>query len=62
MMDYQLRRRQALVELLALPDTPDLRRAHHLTVEGRPNRHEVIAELAAAFIQRHKVEQEEHVA
>jgi len=60
MMD-QLRRRQALVELLALPDTPDLRRGHHLTVEGRPNRYAVIAELASAFIQRHKVEQDEHV-
>ena len=62
MLDHQLRRRQALVELLSLPDSPDLRRGHHLTVEGRPNRHEVVAELASIFIQRHKVDQEEHVA
>jgi hypothetical protein len=62
MSDYQLRRRQALVELLSRPDSPDLRRGHHLTVEGRPDRHGVVAELASIFIQRHKVELEEHVA
>ncbi len=57
MLEQELKRREALVQLLALPDSPDIRRGHHLTVEGRPNRHDLIPELAAVFIQRHMVEQ-----
>jgi hypothetical protein len=49
-----LERRQALITLLSIPDTPDLRRGHHLTMEGRPDRHLIVAELAANFIQWHR--------
>ncbi len=49
-----LERRQALITLLSIPDTPDLRRAHHLTKEGRPDRHLLVPELAANFIQWHR--------
>jgi hypothetical protein len=46
-----IERRQAIVELLSMPDSPDLHRSHRLTVEGRPDRHQLVPQLAAAFVQ-----------
>lgn len=57
----QLEKRQALIDLLALPDSPDLRRGHHVTIEGRSDRHRIVPHLAAMFIQQHMVEMEERV-
>jgi hypothetical protein len=36
---------------LSLPDTPDLHRSHRLTVEGRPDRYQLLPHLAAVFVQ-----------
>jgi hypothetical protein len=45
-------RRQALCELLLLPDPPDLQhRGHRTTVEGRPNRFQQLSYLTSTFIQ-----------
>jgi len=55
MRALDLEKRQALITLLSLPDSPDLeRRGHHLTIEGRPDRHLIVPELAANFIQWHR--------
>jgi hypothetical protein len=49
-MESDMIRRQAIAELLAIPDTPDLRRGHRITVEGRPDRYRQISYLASVFI------------
>lgn len=49
-------RRQALVDLLSLPDSPDLHRGHRLTVEGRSDRYQLLPYLAASFVQAKLVE------
>ncbi len=55
-------KRQALVELMAIPDTPDLRRRHHLTLAGRSDRHLILPRLIGTFVQYHLVEMEEREA
>jgi hypothetical protein len=55
-------RRQALVELMSLPDTPDLHRGHRLTVEGREDRYQILTYLAASFVQSKLVELSEREA
>jgi len=45
-------RRQALCELLLLPDPPELQhRGHRTTVEGRSNRYQQLSYLTSTFIQ-----------
>ena len=50
-MQHDMERRQAVYELLALPDAPELRRGHPRILEGRPDRYQIVPELAATFIQ-----------
>jgi len=59
MLESDIEKRQALIALLSLPDSPDLRRGHHRTLEGRADRHQILPHLAATFIQHHMVELEE---
>ena len=45
-------RRQALVDLLSRPDSPDLHhRGNRITVEGRSDRYLMLPYLAATFVQ-----------
>lgn len=48
-MDSALTRRVALYELLSMPDPPDLHRGHSVRIEGKPDRHNLLPLLAAAF-------------
>ncbi len=48
-MDSDINRRVALYELLAMPDPPDLHRGNVPRLEGKPDRHELLPALAAAF-------------
>lgn len=57
--DLLSERRQALIELLSLPDSPDLRRGHRLTIEGRADRHQILPRLAAAFVQQYLMDRDE---
>jgi hypothetical protein len=50
---------QAVVDLLSVPDSADLRRTHRRTCEGRPDRHRMLPYLAAAFVQTKLLEQSE---
>jgi hypothetical protein len=50
-MDSDMERRQALYELLARPDPPELRRGFTLRLEGKPDRHRLLPHLAATFVQ-----------
>jgi hypothetical protein len=50
-MQYDLERRQAVCELLAMPDAPELRRGHRPVLAGKPDRYQQVSQLAAAFIQ-----------
>jgi hypothetical protein len=50
-MYSDMERRQAIIELLARPDAPDIHRGHRLTLEGRADRHQLVRDLAAAFVQ-----------
>ena len=50
-MDTDLVRRQALYELLAEPDPPDLHRGYVRRLEGKPDRHAQLPLLAAKFVQ-----------
>jgi hypothetical protein len=59
MFESEIERRQALIALLSLPDSPDLRRGHRLTFEGRADRHQILPHLAATFIQQHLVDLDE---
>ena len=43
-------RRQALTELLATPDPPDLHRGSVLRFEGKPDRFQLLPQLAVAFV------------
>ena len=57
MSSSDLQRRVAFAELLAQPDPPEMDRlrGNHLRVPGKPNRYAMLADLAAAFVQRHLV-------
>jgi hypothetical protein len=59
MLESEIEKRQALIALLSLPDSPDLRRGHRLTFEGRADRYRMLPHLTATFIQYHMVELEE---
>ena len=52
---YQLlrdvERRVALAVLLAQPDPPELHRGSRTLLEGRPDRHQVVPDLTAAYVQ-----------
>jgi hypothetical protein len=61
-MEPNSERRQAIVELLSLPDPPDLHRSHRLTVDGSPDRHRLWPSLAAAFVQAKLLELREREA
>ena len=53
MMQLDVERRLAIAELLAQPDPPELgRRTHRLRLEGKPDRFDLVPQLAAAFVQR----------
>jgi len=43
-------RRVALYALLARPDPPDLHRGNVLRLEGKPDRHQLLPQLAEAFV------------
>lgn len=62
LLEVDSEKRQALIDLLSLPDTPDLRRGHRQTVEGRADRHQMVHRLAANFVMWHQVQREEHAA
>ena len=55
-MNAELERRQAIVDLLSIPDAPHLRRSHRLTLPGKPDRHRLVPVLAAAFVQQKLLE------
>jgi hypothetical protein len=59
LLEVDAERRQALIELLAIPDDPTLRRGHHLTIEGRSDRFALARSLAATFVQWHQIQREE---
>ena len=46
-----IERRLALIELLAQPDPPELRRGYRLRLDGRPDRYTLVPRLMAAFVQ-----------
>jgi hypothetical protein len=49
----EIERRLAIADLLAQPDPPDLgRRGYRLRVEGKPERFDLVPQLAAVFVQR----------
>ena len=49
MLDME--RRIAIATLLAQPDPPELRRAHRLTLPGKPERFALVPRLSAVFVQ-----------
>lgn len=49
MLDME--RRLAIAALLAQPDPPELRRAHRLTLAGKPERFALVPQLSAVFVQ-----------
>ena len=62
-MQRDIERRQALCQLLSLPDAPDLRRGHRRMLEGTPDRYRLVPQVTAAFIQAKLLElRERHVA
>lgn len=60
-MDADLVRRQALCELLAVPDPPDLHRGFVRRLEGKPDRHAQLPLLASKFVQARLLEIQERV-
>lgn len=48
---FDMERRLAIAALLAQPDPPELRRAHRLTLPGKPERFELVPQLSAVFVQ-----------
>jgi hypothetical protein len=55
-MDSDLARRQAIYELLAEPDPPDLHRGFVRRLDGKPDRHAQLPLLAAKFVQARLLE------
>jgi hypothetical protein len=51
-VNADIERRQAIVDLLSIPDGPYLRRSHRLTLAGKPERFELVPRLAAIFVQQ----------
>jgi len=50
-MCSELERRQAIIDLLSIPNSPDLHRGNRLKLEGRADRYHLVPNLAAAFVQ-----------
>ena len=48
-MESDITRRVAIYKLLEMPDPPDLHRGHIARLEGKPDRHDQLPVLAAAF-------------
>jgi len=61
-MESDIERRQAIYELMAQPDPPDLRRGFVKRLEGKPDRHELVPHLAAMFVQSKLLELRERDA
>jgi hypothetical protein len=61
-MHHDIERRQALCELLALPDAPELHRGHRRLFEGSPDRYQLVPQFAATFIQARLLELRERSA
>jgi hypothetical protein len=60
--ENQLARCACYLELLEQPDPPELagRRGHHLTVDGRPDRHEaLVIPNAIAYLQWARLERDD---
>lgn len=55
-MDTNITRRLALYELLEIPDPPGMHRSHVVRLEGKPDRHNQLPMLAAAFV-RSKIQE-----
>ena len=55
-MQENLERRQAIIDLLSMPDSPDLHRGHRLTLEGRADRYHLVPYLVSAFVQARLLE------
>jgi hypothetical protein len=55
-MDTDIMRRLALEQLLAMPDPPDMHRGNVARLEGKPERHEILPLLAAAFVRQKLIE------
>jgi hypothetical protein len=55
-MTADIERRQAIVDLLSIPDSAHLRRGHRLVLPGKPDRHQQLPLLAAAFVQQKLLE------
>ena len=55
-------RRQAIAELLAKPDPPELRRGSQLRLQGRADRFSIVQMLAAAYVQQRMLDLQERRA
>jgi hypothetical protein len=55
-MTADIERRQAIVDLLSIPDPAPLRRGHRFVLPGKPDRHQQLPLLAAAFVQQKLLE------
>jgi hypothetical protein len=55
-MESSITRRLALYELLEKPDPPDLHRGFVMRLEGKPDRHALLPQLAAAFVRSKMLE------
>lgn len=61
-MDSDITRRLALFELLEQPDPPDLHRGFVVRLDGKPDRHNQVPMLAAAFAQEKLQEMRRRIA
>jgi hypothetical protein len=61
-VESDIARRLALYELLTTPDPPDMHRGHVPRLEGKPDRHQLVPRLAAAFVQSKLLEMRESMA
>lgn len=64
-MHLDFERRQALIDLMAIPEAFDDLRAHHITLPGKPDRYGQVPQLTAVFVQARLLEfqtRSEHAA
>jgi hypothetical protein len=62
MLHRDSERRLAIVELLAQPDPPELRRGYRVRLEGKSDRYDQVPMLSAAFVQAKLLELQERRA
>jgi len=62
MTEHDIERRQALCELLTLPDPPHIRRGFIMRFEGKPDRHQLLQHVTAMFVQSKLLAQHERTA